>query len=353
MLGDKAKSGFHAAWRLRRENQYEETPVRPNSDLNSKEKGHIEKNEEDEKEEGEEGEEENEEDEDKDEEQNEEEQEGARVKVQRKPEEPSKQEREEHEITHIPFRTWCRHCVRGKSKDSQHRTKKKEEKEEEKVPTISMDYMFLGRKGTNGVEEEDKMIPVLVIKDGQTKCIFAHVVPKKGGGMEWLAKKVVSDIEAMGYGRIILKSDQEVSITELQSELKYERERLMKEVGEKVKMIRNAITILENSPVGESKANGDIENAIQQLQGQVRTIKDQVQFHAKVKIPVAHPLLAWLIPFASLTITRYSVGSDGRTAYERVKGRSCRRPMACFGESIHFKPLKPARIGDKSEPKWE
>ena len=40
--------------------------------------------------------------------------EGARPKVKRKPRLPTKQEREEHEATHIPFRSWCRHCVRGR-----------------------------------------------------------------------------------------------------------------------------------------------------------------------------------------------------------------------------------------------
>ena len=26
---------------------------------------------------------------------------------------PSQQEREEHEMTHLPFRSWCRHCIMG------------------------------------------------------------------------------------------------------------------------------------------------------------------------------------------------------------------------------------------------
>ena len=30
------------------------------------------------------------------------------------PKEPTKVEREEHEKTHLPFRSWCRHCVRGR-----------------------------------------------------------------------------------------------------------------------------------------------------------------------------------------------------------------------------------------------
>ena len=27
------------------------------------------------------------------------------------PRQPSEQEREEHEMTHLPFRSWCRHCI--------------------------------------------------------------------------------------------------------------------------------------------------------------------------------------------------------------------------------------------------
>ena len=34
---------------------------------------------------------------------------------------PSRQEALEHNCTHIPFRGWCQHCVRGKSKSSHHK----------------------------------------------------------------------------------------------------------------------------------------------------------------------------------------------------------------------------------------
>ena len=41
----------------------------------------------------------------------------ARPRVARGPREPTSQERALHEITHIPLRTWCRHCMWGRSKD--------------------------------------------------------------------------------------------------------------------------------------------------------------------------------------------------------------------------------------------
>ena len=28
---------------------------------------------------------------------------------------PAKQEKDEHERTHVPFRSWCEHCVRGQA----------------------------------------------------------------------------------------------------------------------------------------------------------------------------------------------------------------------------------------------
>ena len=36
---------------------------------------------------------------------------------------PSKAEKEQHERTHCPFRIWCKHCVRGRGMNAQHRKK--------------------------------------------------------------------------------------------------------------------------------------------------------------------------------------------------------------------------------------
>ena len=33
------------------------------------------------------------------------------------PSKPTDEERREHELTHLPFRSWCRHCVRGRGRE--------------------------------------------------------------------------------------------------------------------------------------------------------------------------------------------------------------------------------------------
>ena len=78
---------------------------------------------------------------------------------------------------HLPYRAWCSHCVKGKCHGLQHRRKDKEEKEDEQVPLVSIDYMFMSDSQKEG---EEKGMPVLVAKDRKSKVIRARVVPQKG-----------------------------------------------------------------------------------------------------------------------------------------------------------------------------
>ena len=44
-----------------------------------------------------------------------------------------------HEVTHLPFRSWCSHCVRGRGKSFQHR-KAQHDQDDEAHPVVSLDY---------------------------------------------------------------------------------------------------------------------------------------------------------------------------------------------------------------------
>ena len=46
-----------------------------------------------------------------------EDEEGREPKVMRAPKAVPKEERDAHEATHLPFRSWCRHCVRGRARN--------------------------------------------------------------------------------------------------------------------------------------------------------------------------------------------------------------------------------------------
>ena len=95
---------------------------------------------------------------------------------------PSRQEMEDHLISHYPFKAWCEHCVRGKAKGKAHNRMSEEDKDKYQIPIISMDYMFMGTKQS---KEEERGNPILVMKDKDgrhagTGMRFAHVLPNKG-----------------------------------------------------------------------------------------------------------------------------------------------------------------------------
>ena len=101
------------------------------------------------------------------------EEEGMRPKVKKTPPMPSINEVEEHMVTHIPFRDWCAHCVRGNSKSDPHH---KSARDINEVPEVSLDYMYM----ESGSHEEQLGMPTLVVRDRKTGWYMAGVVPTKG-----------------------------------------------------------------------------------------------------------------------------------------------------------------------------
>ena len=59
------------------------------------------------------------------------------------PYQPTQKEIDDHNPTHLPYRSWCRHCVRGRGKSLPHRHLDAEQ--DHTVPTVSLDYCFLGQ----------------------------------------------------------------------------------------------------------------------------------------------------------------------------------------------------------------
>ena len=126
--------------------------------------------------------------------------------------------------------------------------------------------------------------------------IFARVVPKKGVN-PYAVKQTASDIAALGHPELIMKSDGEHSVVALKQAVKAERpERI----------------VLEESPVAESKSNGAIENTIQLVQGQIRTIKDGRESRIGERIGEDSVLIPWIVMHAGRTLNRFNVGRTER-----------------------------------------
>jgi hypothetical protein len=67
---------------------------------------------------------------------------------------PREEEIVKHNLTHIPFRNWCPHCIRGRAVNDPHPHIKTGPESE--IPTISIDYFWMIE---NEKEEGAEQIP--------------------------------------------------------------------------------------------------------------------------------------------------------------------------------------------------
>ena len=65
--------------------------------------------------------------------------------------------------------------------------------------------------------------------------------------------------------------------------------------------------VYEESPVGESNANGSIERTNQTLQGQIRAIKDYTQRQIRATIGLDSSVFKWPVRHAAWTLTTLHV----------------------------------------------
>ena len=269
--------------------------------------------------------------------------EGRAAKPLRAPALPNPEEIEAHYVSHIPYRAWCSHCVRGRGKSfAHHRVDRPEDPEE--VPVVSIDYGFFGAPGELPSDAVGgAQMPVLVVRDRKSKALFSHLVPSKGVEHFYPEHALARDIRFLGYPSVVLKSDQERSI---------------RAVAEAVKnsfAAREGVRVqLENSPKGDDhgKSNGEAEAAVEITQGLCRTYKDACEKGLGERIDPKSPLLGWLVEHAGSMYTLFShdeTMKDGLTPFRRLKGRDWAVALPAWGETVDYR----VRTKHKLEPRWQ
>ena len=91
----------------------------------------------------------------------EEQQQGTRAKAVQAPKQPTPQEILEHNLTHLPYRSWCPICVQARGRQNNH------PKQHSKLPLIQLDFGYI--KGF----DDNKVHPILTAIDIQSGMIMA------------------------------------------------------------------------------------------------------------------------------------------------------------------------------------
>ena len=195
--------------------------------------------------------------------------------------------------------------------------------EELKVPRVHMDYFFMSRE-----DEKASKNPLLVIADEKSGSRYARAVECKGlgegGEMDWLIEDISTILKSWGHGggtggELIMKSDCEPAILAV-------RNAVMKYHG--------GIVIPEAPAKGEKADNGLIEEAGKTIREYVCTFLSRIEDGVDDKIPLDANIIPCIVRWAAICYSRYAVGKDGRTAYERLRARTCRATVVPVGEKV-------------------
>ncbi len=70
----------------------------------------------------------------------------------------------------------------------------------------------------------------------------------------------------------------------------------------------------EASPKGESRSNGEVERAVQEVQGMTRTLADAFRSLTGVELKPQDPLVAWMVEYAGVLLLLLHKSEDGLTS---------------------------------------
>ena len=190
---------------------------------------------------------------------------------------PSAAEIEDHRLTHIPYRSWCKHCVLARALGEKRGTTAGRP---HNIPRVGLDYFFITQEGTaygrkgmiplgypsgddgdaklDEARRDGQILKCLILRCHESKIVLARMVPQKGIDEEKLVVDlVVEDLKWIGHSRVLLKCDNEPSISALVNAAC----EALKSEG----VVQSAS--VEHSPTTDSQANGGTEVGVKLVRG--------------------------------------------------------------------------------------
>ena len=251
-------------------------------------------------------------------------------------EEPSAHEVKQHQLTHEPYKPWCKVCVAHRARQDQHASVADHEGSSASV--ISIDFGFLSR-----TESDRNKLTVLFAHDRHSKAVCAIPTPRKGGqaALSHMTTELSRFILWLGYPSIRLRSDNENSVVAVVDSVR--------------KVVRSqGVEVLKDSvAIDAHQANGPVEQALQSVRQLACTLMSQLEAGLggepdKVLFDTDHPMWQWAVVHAAWIRTRFSV-TQGCTPYERLTNTLYRGKVCMFGEAV----MAYLKQSVKATAKWQ
>ncbi len=220
---------------------------------------------------------------------------------------PSLREKRLHELTHLPFRQWCPHCVACKSRPDHQQRSDPSEVASRENPTIQLDLMF----GISGG-------PILIMVDVWSRYIKA--IPMKTKSAKGIADSLVTFIDELGHLQRV--------------EVAHDNEPVVNAGVEQAKILRNKVGLRLIDPKSKNFHKGRTaiaERSIQTVRAQAKTIMHDLQQRLEISVGVQHVLHDWATMHASWLLNRFHLHTATKsTAYQQVHGRPYRGRVTSF-----------------------
>ena len=259
-------------------------------------------------------------------------------KIQPVPKEPSAQEKLLHEATHLPFASWCPHCVTMRAMPDRMENLKDAARD---VPSIAFDFCFTGYDANSNSfvcydkePESGAALKCMVAHDSHTGSVLAVPCTSKGD-VRHLGIELMRFAQSLGHVTIELRCDQEPSTLSLQRAVINARQRL-------------GLQTLERNPsVGAHASQGYVEKAVDSIRKLANTLLDMVRHRTGLSLCSDHPVFSWAFVHSAWLLNRYRV-TGNLTAYERAAGARYSGRIVPYGEPV-FCQVTPRQKGN---PRW-
>ena len=110
----------------------------------------------------------------------------------------------------------------------------------------------------------------------------------------------------------------------------------------------------EQPPKGERQANGAVEEAGRTVRDMAKVLKLQLESKIRREVRMDEPVMEWRIRWAAMSLSRFQVGKDKQTPYQRQVGKRCQVDVVPFGECVWFRRLSESGSRKRSmQSKWE
>ena len=198
------------------------------------------------------------------------------------PQEPTPEMINRHNLTHLPYRSWCPHCVAARRANAPHTSGSRIRQK----PLFVADYCFVSDSKTEGDNLTVLVGAMYPPKSDAPKAMFAVVCERKGASDEYTASRLCQFIRECGVSEFVYKSDQEASVVALIHEVV----RRSTTPGDLYYgLVTSAVP--ENSAVGESQSNARAERSVQSFEDLLRTYKSALEARISAALPSHHAII--------------------------------------------------------------